>query len=196
MIYLLRHGQTAMNAARRYQGRIDSPLTERGRAQAQAMARALAGGFDPAACVLLCSPLGRARQTAGIVAETLGAPPPEVLEDLTEVAMGAWEGLTAEQIDDRWPGARKAGLRNEWFFRAPGGEDHASVAARLSRALATAAARPEPVRILVSHAIAGRVLRGLYAGLPMAQALRLEIPQEALFALPGAGRIVRIPCPG
>ncbi len=193
MIYLLRHGQTEMNARGRYQGRIESPLTERGRAQALAMARALAGRAEGA--VVLTSPLIRARRTADIVAAHLGLGDPEPMPGLIEVSMGEWEGMTADEIDAQNPGVRKSFARNEWSFHAPGGETHAQVSARLSRALDTIYARPGRVKIVVSHAVSGRVLRGLHAGIDPMAALRLEIPQEALFALTMGGGIERIACP-
>ena len=191
MIYLLRHGQTAFNAEGRYQGQINSDLTARGVAQAQGVAGLLARIVDPQRAVILSSPLKRAADTAAIVGRALGLP---VATDarLTEVSMGAWEGLTAEQIDAGWPGARAGFVRNGWFFGAPGGERYDQIAARIGALLAEVAQHPRPVRILVSHAIAGRVLRGVFAGLAPERAFRLEIPQDAVFRLHGAGRIDRI----
>ncbi|WP_172961000.1 histidine phosphatase family protein [Oceaniglobus roseus] len=196
MIYLLRHGQTEYNAEGRYQGRAESSLTERGRAQALAYAAALKPRVRASECVILSSPLSRARQTAAIVGEALGGAPVVVEPDLTELSLGAWEGRTAAEIDAGWPGARDAVPRNMWFFHAPDGEDLASATRRVGRALAAAGARPEPVRILVSHAVVGRLLRGIYLGLDPLKAARLEIPQEAFFALSGEGVIERIACPG
>ena len=61
-VYLARHGQTVWNAQERYQGRLDSPLTDVGRAQAEATAETMG---DRGIERLLCSPLGRARAVAG-----------------------------------------------------------------------------------------------------------------------------------
>lgn len=192
MIYLLRHGQTEFNAAGRYQGRIDSALNAKGLAQAQDVAALLQTLVDPAQAMILSSPLTRASRTAQIVAGRLGL---MVTQDprLTEVSMGAWEGLTAEQIDAGWPGARAGFARNGWFFGAPGGETYAQVADRVSSLLADLAVPPKPVCILVSHAITGRVLRGVFARLPPERAFRLEIPQDAVFRLHGKGLIDRLP---
>jgi len=73
-LYVLRHGETAWNLERRMQGTKDSPLTERGRAQAEAMGRTLKAELarEPSATIFLRSPLGRARQTADIVGRALG----------------------------------------------------------------------------------------------------------------------------
>ena len=122
-IYLLRHGETIWNRARRlsFQGQRDTPLTLRGARQAAAMGRTLAGllaGGEPGA--FLSSPLGRARQTASIVADEIGFDPDMiVLEDLViETSFGVWDGLNMEEIlarheatwnrrrADRWHPAR------------------------------------------------------------------------------------------
>lgn len=192
MIYLLRHGQTEFNAAGRYQGRLDSPLTPRGLAQAQQMGAALAALVEPAGVVIMASPLGRALRTAQIVGASLGR---SVTTDprLIEVGLGEWEGRTAAEIDTGWPGQRDAFPRNEWVFHAPGGESYDSVATRIGDVLTGIAADPERVRVIVTHAFTGRVLRGLFAGLPRHRAVRLEIPQDAVLRLDAGGSIVRIP---
>jgi probable phosphoglycerate mutase len=191
MIYLLRHGQTEFNAAGRYQGRIDSALNAKGLAQAGSMGAMMATLVDPAHTVILSSPLARAARTAEIVGEAFGLP--TTLDPrLTEVSMGDWEGLTAHQIDTGWPGVRDSFPRNGWFFGAPGGETLAQVTARVTSLLVDAQSHAKPNRILVSHAITGRILRGIFADLPPERAFRLEIPQDAVFRLHGNGQIERI----
>jgi probable phosphoglycerate mutase len=68
-ILLVRHGETEWNRQRRYQGRSDSPLTERGVAQAQSIGRLLGVLPDTASANIVSSPLGRARYTAKIIRE-------------------------------------------------------------------------------------------------------------------------------
>ena len=196
MIWLARHGQTGMNAQGRYQGRIDRPLNAHGRAQAAAVGRILSERVDPARAIVFASPLLRAQETARVIARALGrrhATDPR----LVEVAMGQWEGLTAAEIDAGWPGARNRSVRNGWFFEAPGGEGYDGVAARLGSLLADLARGPrmraDPEVVLVSHAVTGRVLRGLWAGLEPPAAFRLEIPQDAVFALRPGGGVERVP---
>jgi broad specificity phosphatase PhoE len=96
---LIRHGPTAWNAARRFQGRSDIPLSAQGRAHARALASALRlEGFDK----VYSSDLGRALQTARAIAEASGA---EVVIDarLREFDFGRWEGLTWEEIVAAYP---------------------------------------------------------------------------------------------
>jgi ribonuclease H / adenosylcobalamin/alpha-ribazole phosphatase len=128
---LLRHGQTALSAERRFAGRGDIPLTEAGLRQAEAAAARLAarGGID----VIVTSPLQRARQTAQEVARATGAPL-QVEEDLAETDFGKWEGLTFAEASARWPEEVSA-----WLAHAdaapPGGESFAAVGRRVVAAL-------------------------------------------------------------
>jgi broad specificity phosphatase PhoE len=100
-LLLLRHGLTTWNAAGRWQGWADAPLTDTGREQARRAAAALAGeGFE----VIVASDLGRARETAEIMAALLGGLPVAIEEGLRERDVGQWSGLTSAEIDARWPG--------------------------------------------------------------------------------------------
>jgi broad specificity phosphatase PhoE len=190
VIYLARHGQTEFNVARRYQGQGDSPLTARGEAQARRMGERLAGLIgDPAGWRLCASPLGRAGRTAQIIAEAFGGRLSlESDPRLAEVSMGEWDGLTFEEVEARRPRHVDHGERH---FHGPGGESFEALAARLSAWLCEVGARGRV--IAVSHGVSGRVLRGLYAGLPRERMLRLEAPQDAVHLL-DAGRVRRIAC--
>jgi len=99
-VIIVRHGQSTYNLEKRIQGRCDaSVLTEKGRADARAVATALQGmHFD--ACY--CSPLRRARETADIVTGSLdNAPPPQVTDALLEVNLPDWEHLTKDEVRER-----------------------------------------------------------------------------------------------
>ena len=86
VLYVLRHGQTEWNAQRRMQGRLNSPLTDQGKVQADAHGAVLKqlGGVDR----LWVSSAGRAQQTAELVNVHLRAPM-ELCDDLVERACGA-----------------------------------------------------------------------------------------------------------
>jgi broad specificity phosphatase PhoE len=95
----LRHGESIGNAQARWQGQSDYALTEKGRAQARALAERWKSEnikFD----LVIASPLSRAKETAEIVASTLGA---EMEFDpiLLERHIGEMEGLTAEEVRKR-----------------------------------------------------------------------------------------------
>jgi broad specificity phosphatase PhoE len=89
-----RHGQTEWNADRRFQGHTDVSLSDRGRAQAHALGRALRGRRVSAAYV---SPMRRAVETAEIALADAGIPFTPV-EELRELSLGAWEGCTVDEI--------------------------------------------------------------------------------------------------
>ncbi|MBU6423779.1 MAG: phosphoglycerate mutase family protein, partial [Chloroflexi bacterium] len=83
-LYFVRHGESEANAARRYAGQADSPLTERGRQQAEAVAAALRGvRLDR----VVSSDLSRARDTAAAIAREHGLAV-EVFPELREVDVG------------------------------------------------------------------------------------------------------------
>src|SRR6187397_119767 len=98
-IFLVRHGETEWNRARRYQGWSDSPLTPLGVAQAEAIGRRLSAVPEAAAADIVASPIGRARRTAEIIAECLGHNPPLRLDDrLREISLGSWDGRDRREI--------------------------------------------------------------------------------------------------
>ncbi|HUZ11629.1 MAG TPA: histidine phosphatase family protein [Caulobacteraceae bacterium] len=193
MIYLIRHGETRFNREGRYQGRVDSPLTGVGRAQARAIAQRLRviAAVEPGEWQVQTSPLGRARRTAAAITRALDLGAPVVDERLVEVSYGRIEGLTRAQADAAWP--ELAGLESV-FGRAPGGESFEALGARAGAWLAEAEAAPWKRFVAVSHAGVIRTLRGLYLGLTLDQIRALDRPQDALFRLQG-GRIERIEAP-
>ncbi|MDO5511406.1 bifunctional RNase H/acid phosphatase [Corynebacterium sp.] len=104
---LLRHGQTAMSAAKQYSGHSDPELTDLGLQQARAAAQALGerGGID----LIVSSPLRRCVQTATAAADKLGLTV-EVIDELIEQDFGAWEGKTFDQAH-----ALDPDLHDEWL---------------------------------------------------------------------------------
>ncbi len=131
-VLILRHGESEWNVERRWQGWKDAPLTDTGKAQAAARAAHLERtGFNPR--VVYSSDLGRAATTAEIIAAHLEVP---LLTDegFRERNGGAWEGCTATEIDERWPG-----LRDKWRHgelpAPPGGEHDDDVLTRFDHAL-------------------------------------------------------------
>jgi broad specificity phosphatase PhoE len=177
-IFLVRHGETEWNRARRYQGWRDSPLTPLGVAQAEAIGRRLAALPEAATAAIVASPIGRARHTAEIIAECLGRSEPLQLDDrLREISLGSWDGLDRREVRSRF-GAEFEDF--EWYFQTPDGETYDGFSGRIAAWLAEP--RDGPL-IVVAHGVVTRVLRGLYAGLPRAEALRLAVPQDRIFLL-------------
>ena len=145
MIHLARHGQTAYNAEGRFQGHLPVPLNETGRAQAHALAEAVARvevrGF-------VCSPLARARETAEIVAERIGIEPEEDAR-FTETDTGDWTGRSFAEIKAEDPGGFHRYGVSDPTFRYPGGESFAEQSDRVQAGLADLRARPDALPALV-----------------------------------------------
>ena len=192
MIYLCRHGQTFHNREGRLQGRTESDLTPLGVLQAKAMGALLhdlVRRDPPAPWRLVASPLRRARATAEAIGERLGL---EVGFDerLVEIDVGEWSGRLREEVHGENP--HLVG-DDAWGFQAPGGETYEAMMARLMSWLEEQAVEPERRLIVVSHGVAGRLLRGAYAGLAREETLRLDIPQDAIYRL-ASGQIDRFDC--
>ena len=143
-LLIVRHAQSEWNAAGRWQGQADPSLSELGRAQARAAAAAPVLG-DTAAVV--SSDLARARATAEIIAAAVGAGPVVADAGLRERRVGPWQGLTAQEIERRYPGDLAAGRR------PAGWEGDDSLLARVLDALRRAAGLAGPgLVVIVSHA--------------------------------------------
>ena len=127
-IYIVRHGETIWNAEGRIQGHTDVELAERGREQARATARRLAGvHFDAA----YSSDMSRTRETAVIIVGERETPLHSVAE-LREYNKGVFEGLTPDEYRQQYPELFQASLINDPDFAPPGGETIRQCQARLS----------------------------------------------------------------
>lgn len=154
MILLARHGETDDNVPPlRFQGQRDTPLNERGRAQARELAERVAA-LEPPVASLWTSDLSRARETAEILGARLGLEPrPDAR--LREGWRGEWEGFLFEEIERRDP-ERYAAWRNpdaEIGFHFPGGETLAQQQARVLDCLREIEAASEggEVTLVVCH---------------------------------------------
>ncbi|MCB1357870.1 MAG: histidine phosphatase family protein [Maritimibacter sp.] len=157
-LLILRHGETEWNREGRMQGRLDSPLTMKGREQAAAQGRILSGiaqGFD-----WYVSPRGRVIETARIASG--GA---VLREDarLAEIDMGDWTGRLRDEIAAEAPHLfRDDGSDIAYYHAIPGGDTLQAVQERLAE-FAACLSRPS---VIVTHGIASRVLRCIALGLP------------------------------
>jgi broad specificity phosphatase PhoE len=158
----VRHGRTAWNAGRRFQGQTDIPLDDEGLAQAQALAAHLHGErFDLA----LTSDLIRARTTAETILGKRGLPL-ELTPEFREMHFGLWEGLTWEEIVVRWPELDARNEKAPMYYTAEGGESWDALCARVDGALRATVARmrPDDRALIVSHAgVMHAIVRSLAA---------------------------------
>jgi broad specificity phosphatase PhoE len=158
-LILLRHGRTEWNSAGRFQGQLDPPLDEQGRREAaRAAAQLLTSGLSADDTVVVSSDLNRAAQTARALTELL-AVPLHVDARLREHGMGSWEGLTRDEVAQRYPDQYA-----DWIAGRPvqgrGGEEAAAVGVRALAALADLPAAA--VAVVVTHGgTAGRLIEAL-----------------------------------
>jgi probable phosphoglycerate mutase len=185
-LYFARHGQTEANVEKRFQGHsIDTPLTDKGVQQARDIGeilRAQVPSFPELDYV--CSPLARAQTTMGLVRDTLGMPMDGYRTDarLIEIDLGAWDGLTAEEAERRFPKEYAARAADKWNVNVPGsGENYASVARRMTSFVQDL----QRDTFAISHGAATRILRGLFAGLNWQQMSDLDEPQGCVFKVIG-----------
>lgn len=127
---LLRHGQTAMSAARQYSGRSNPELTSVGLEQARRAAAFIGrrGGID----AIVASPLQRCQQTAHEVSEQLGGMPVRTIDGLIEMDFGQWDGLSFSQAHEADPELHSAWLDGP-RTAPPGGESLQQVHRRVKK---------------------------------------------------------------
>src|SRR5688500_1798427 len=138
-VFLVRHGATVLTAEDRFAGSIDVPLSDEGREQARRLALRLS---SEAVAAVYASPLGRAVETASILAR------PHRLEvipryDLRESSHGRWEQMTRREVEERFPDEAAAWNDDPYTFAPAGGETGLAVSAR---------ALPAMIEIVRAHA--------------------------------------------
>jgi broad specificity phosphatase PhoE len=169
-IYLVRHGETEWSRTHRHTSFTDVPLTEAGRQQARDVGRRLSG-LDFA--LVLCSPLGRARETceiAGLIGDA------QIDDDLMEWNYGEFEGLTRNEIRQEVP------EWTIWTHDASGGESAADVRARVDRVVDKATATNGNVA-LFAHGHCLRALGARWIGLEVSDGARFVLQTGTLSEL-------------
>lgn len=182
---LIRHGETPWNAAGRWQGHADPGLSARGLAQARAVAEALRGEPAGAWRRIVASDLARAQQTAEQVALALGLAV-DTDRRLRELDVGAWSGLTREEIRERDPETLRIFESGDPLVRPGGGESRQALRERaLDFARELAARRAGEAVIVVTHR---GVVRALAPGANPSNAERLlAVVEEVIASGPDSG---------
>lgn len=179
-LFILRHGETEWNRSGRFQGRRDSALTEAGRRQALCQ-RDILKAHRIALDAVLCSPQGRAVQTARLIC----ADEADIRLDvrLQEIDFGQWEGLTRDEVAEQTGDRRASGL---WQFASPEGEDFAAISRRVAHFLEELTGPA----IVVTHGTTSQVMRGLCMGLDQADLLTLPKDHGCVYLMSAGRQIV------
>ncbi|MFN8206136.1 MAG: histidine phosphatase family protein [Bacteroidales bacterium] len=182
-LYLLRHGETQWNLEKRFQGQMDSPLTENGILQAKNLAILLREiRFD----ALYSSDLGRAVETARILNEVLHIPLVKTEVLLRERDFGKFHGMSRQEVEESFPEEGKRIWSGPASEKVPGGESRTDVHHRAVQFLSMITAEHPAHRVLaVSHGgIVNALIREVMQ-IPLDAPRRFKLPNTAInvFAL-------------
>lgn len=184
LIYLFRHGAVREADRRRFIGHRDVPLSPDGEAQCRAQARWL---LEAKPVALYASDLARAYRSAQLLGAPLGLEPVP-LPALREVAMGRWEGLSADEIERREPSAFATWAARMGTVPFPEGESLVDVLARAWPALeAIVRAHAGRTVAVVAHGGTNRALLCRALGVPLDRALVFGQDYAALTVLEADG---------
>lgn len=125
-LFLARHGATQLTAENRFSGAVGVDLSEEGRRQARRLAERLA---DDALTAVYCSPLSRTVETAELLARPHGLTPLR-RDGLREISHGRWEGLTRDEVEERFGDEYASWEADPFTFAPEGGESGLAVLAR------------------------------------------------------------------
>jgi phosphoserine phosphatase len=171
-ILLIRHGHVEGIKPERFRGREPLELTALGRAEAQAVARRVAGGWQPAS--IYTSPMSRCVKTAEAIAQACGVAAAETCADLNDIDYGAWQFKTFAEAKAADPALFAAWFATPQLVRFPHGESLQDVAARAANALRLMRSRHAGETIvLVSHDSLNRALLLLWLELPLSAYWRI-----------------------
>ncbi|MBI5427928.1 MAG: histidine phosphatase family protein [Nitrospinae bacterium] len=170
-VYLIRHGEVLNAREPCFNGHYDIALSPRGIDQVQKVAEALEG--KPVSKVY-SSDLQRAYESARIVGKPRGQEP-VAFPELREICMGLWEGLTAREVDRRYPGELERRLKDVETFCAEGGETFAQLQDRvIPKFQEIVGNHPGDSVVVVAHGGVNRVILSRVLGLPARHIFRIR----------------------
>jgi alpha-ribazole phosphatase len=185
-VYLIRHGETEGADSRRYKGHLDVPLSDNGIEQIKRVAEYLFKNTDtpplpPLTKVgiggveaVYCSDLSRAIKSADIIAGPHGLKP-VIVKGLKERSFGVWEGMSFDEIKEKWPDAFNAWAANPLKFSPMDGESTIEVRDRVIKAFEEIVEKHKEQNIaIVSHGGVIRVLLCEMLGMPLENIFRIE----------------------
>ncbi|MBI5740057.1 MAG: histidine phosphatase family protein [Nitrospirae bacterium] len=191
-LYLIRHGETVGAETKRYKGHLDVPLSDNGIRQMERVAEylyrntppipPLSNGGQGGVTVVYCSDLSRAVKSAEIIAGPHGLKP-VIIPELKERNFGIWEGMSFDEIREKYPDEFNAWASNPLEHSPIGGESTVEVRDRAVKALGKILNNPpipplnkrgERSIAIVSHGGVIRVLLCHFLGVPLENVFRIE----------------------
>ena len=184
-LILVRHGESEWNRAGRIQGQVNSPLTDLGISQAGAISDYLSGIFLNQELEIYSSPLERAIQTAQIIAKGIDHLSSEVIieERLNDFNLGEISGTYGwDKVAEIFPDQAQLRLQDPMRFHPSGGESGAEFEARL-RSLMEDLKGEDTTKLLVSHGIVNKFIRGIYKNISGKEMINLGESQNTIYCL-------------
>jgi probable phosphoglycerate mutase len=164
-IIIVRHGLTEWNKEGVFRGRADIPLSETGRRQADLLGRHLASETIDR---IYSSPLTRAKETAQVIANYTTKGGVSVSDRLIDISYGEWEGLSHQEVKERYPELYKKWMRSPDQVRFPNGESLSIVKRRaFSEILDILDKHKGGLVLVVAHRVVNKVLILTMLGLPL-----------------------------
>ena len=177
-ILLVRHGTTTFNETDHLQGRIDNPLNQKGRDEAERLASRLkCENLD----AIFSSPLQRAVETATIVNRFHNLPL-TLVPEFSEINLGEWEGLNYSGVRAQFPEIHQRWI-SDADFPIPGGESFSSVCARTRTGLERILRDSRKNILITGHASVNRAILGNLLQLSPASARLFRTGNAALSRL-------------
>ena len=184
-LILVRHGESEWNRAGRIQGQINSPLTDLGINQAKAIREYLSGILLNQQLEIYTSPLDRALQTAEIIAQGIDYPSRKIIieERLNDFNVGEISGTFGwDKVAEIFPEQAQLRLQDPMRFHPSGGESGAEFEARL-RSLLEDLMDDGTLKLMVSHGIVNKFIRGILKNLSGKEMVELGESQNTIYRL-------------
>ncbi len=184
-LILVRHGESEWNRAGRIQGQVNSPLTDLGINQAKATRDYLSGILLNQQLEIYTSPLDRALQTAEIIAQGIEYPSRKIIieERLNDFNVGEISGTFGwDKVAEIFPEQAQLRLQDPMRFHPSGGESGAEFEARL-RSLLEDLKDDGTLKLMVSHGIVNKFIRGILKNLSGKEMVELGESQNTIYRL-------------
>ena len=184
-LILVRHGESEWNRAGRIQGQVNSPLTDLGINQAKATRDYLSGILLNQQLEIYTSPLDRALQTAEIIAQGIDYPSRKIIieERLNDFNLGEISGTFGwDKVAEIFPEQAQLRLQDPMRFHPSGGESGAEFEARL-RSLLEDLMDDGTLKLMVSHGIVNKFIRGILKNLSGKEMVQLGESQNTIYRL-------------
>lgn len=179
-LYLIRHGETEGAETKHYKGHIDVPLSEKGIMQVRELSSYLAQNSGKDIKAVYTSDLDRAVKSVEIIAEPFGLEP-VIVKGLKERHFGVWEGMSFDEIADKYPGEFKAWADNPLEFSPMEGESTVEVRDRAMKTFDRLIGKHTGEDIaIVAHGGINRVIICELLGIPLENIFRIEQDFAAL----------------